>query len=292
MELLVTGSNGQLGHEIQKVAKQAPYTNHTFYFTGSKDLDICDEEALHQFFTNHEIDVVINCAAYTAVDKAEEEIELCEQINRIAPQYLAQVAQANGARVIHISTDYVFDGTSCKPYREDDKTSPCSVYGRTKLAGEEAIMNFCPLSSIVRTAWLYSAHGNNFVKTMYELGKERDKLNVVVDQIGTPTYAGDLAEALLKMAISGSHPGIYHYTDEGVCSWYDFTLAIHEMAQITDCMVSPIPGSQYPTAAARPHYSVLDKQKIRAVYDVKTPYWRDSLRKCIAELNEIEIKKK
>lgn len=291
MKLLVTGSNGQLGHEIQKLAKQAPYADHTFYFTDVKELDICDEEALHQFFMTHEVDVIINCAAYTAVDKAETEPELCERINRIAPQNLAQVAQANGARVIQISTDYVFDGTNHRPYTEDDPTSPCSVYGRTKLAGEEAVLNFCPLSTIIRTAWLYSIHGTNFVKTMIRLGKTHQALNVVVDQIGTPTYAGDLALAAMKMAVGTVQPGIYHYTDEGVCSWYDFTLAIHEMAHITDCVVTPIPGSQYPTPAARPHYSVLDKQKIRSVNGITTPYWRDSLRKCIAELNEQETNK-
>ncbi len=281
MKFLVTGANGQLGNELRTLSESPKYSEHTYYFTDVADLDICDEKALFDFFSTHEVDVVINCAAYTAVDKAEEDAALCEKINAMAPQVLAQAAQAHGARVLHVSTDYVFDGTNCRPYLESDPTAPVSVYGRTKLAGEEAVMNFCPLSAVVRTAWLYSTHGNNFVKTMIRLGRERDALNIVADQVGTPTYAADLAEALLVMSIKGIEPGVYHYTNEGVASWYDFTVAIHRLAGVEGCKLGPICTEDYPTAAARPAYSLLSKAKIKATYGIEIPHWEESLQKCI-----------
>ncbi|HXK75644.1 MAG TPA: dTDP-4-dehydrorhamnose reductase [Bacteroidaceae bacterium] len=284
MRFLVTGANGQLGNELRTLSEMPNYSEHTYYFTDVTELDICDEKALFDFFSTHEVDVAINCAAYTAVDKAEENEALCEKINAVAPQLLAQAAQAHGARVLQVSTDYVFDGTHCRPYLESDDTAPVSVYGRTKLAGEEAVMNFCPLSAVVRTAWLYSTHGNNFVKTMIRLGREREELSVVADQVGTPTYAADLAEALLTMAIQGIQPGIYHYTNEGVASWYDFTVAIHRLAGVNNCKVKPIRTEDYPTPAARPAYSLLSKTKIKTTYSLEIPHWEEALKLCIKRL--------
>lgn len=226
----------------------------------------------------------MNCAAYTAVDKAEEHEDLCMRINRDAVRNLGEAAHAVGAKVIHVSTDYVFDGTSCRPYLESDATCPVSVYGRTKLAGEQALMEECPDSVIIRTAWLYSEYGNNFMKTVLRLGKERDELRFIFDQVGTPTYAGDLAVAMLAVlerAEAGKFiPGIYHFSDEGVCSWYDFTVKILQIAGMNNRVI-PIETKDYPTPASRPHYSVLNKGKIKSTYGLTIPHWETSLAYCM-----------
>lgn len=283
--VLVTGANGQLGNSIRQLA--ATYPQYTFLFTDVDTLDICDASAVQAFVKEHTVDYLLNCAAYTAVDKAEEDEPLCSRINCDAIRNLGEAASAVGAKVIHISTDYVFDGTHHQPYVESDETSPASVYGRTKLAGEQALMAVCPDAVVIRTAWLYSEFGNNFVKTMLRLGAERSQLNVVFDQVGTPTYAGDLASAMmsvLEQAEKGVFvPGIYHYSNEGVCSWYDFALKIMELGD-RNCRVYPIESKDYPAKANRPHYSVLNKAKIKETYQVVVPHWEASLRKCIEKL--------
>ena len=220
--ILVTGCNGQLGNEIQEIA---PKYNEKcqFYFTDINELDITDRKAVYNYIEQNHISIVINCAAFTAVDKAENEAELCDLLNHIAPGYLSEAVASVGGTMIQVSTDYVFDGKSFIPYKEEDPTNPQTVYGRTKLAGEESVIRSCPGSMVIRTAWLYSTYGNNFVKTMIRLGKERDKLGVIFDQIGTPTYAHDLAEAIMTAVDKGIVPGVYHFTNEGVCSWFDFT---------------------------------------------------------------------
>lgn len=275
MNILITGANGQLGHEMQVLAKQNP--QHTYYFTDVHDLDICQEEAVLAFVNCHPVDVIVNCAAYTAVDKAEDEQELSNLLNHLAPGYLASAADSCGAALIQISTDYVFDGTAHLPYTEDVIPCPNSVYGRTKLAGEQAAMEKCSRVMVIRTAWLYSAYGNNFVKTMIRLGKERDSLGVIFDQIGTPTYAADLAQVIFTALNQGIVPGVYHFSNEGVCSWYDFTLSIHRLAGITSCKVRPLHTDEYPTKAPRPAYSVLDKTKIKHTYGIDIPHWEESL---------------
>ena len=280
--ILVTGANGQLGNEMRVVSAEQSTVN--FHFTDVAELDICDQEAIERFVVEHEIDCIVNCAAYTNVNKAEEDTELCDKLNHQAPANLARVADKHGAALIHVSTDYVFNGHNFKPYGEDDVTCPNSVYGATKLAGEEAITSLCSNSVIIRTAWLYSTFGNNFVKTMLRLGVERAELGVVFDQVGTPTYARDLARAIQRIIIQGIVPGIYHYSNEGVCSWYDFTKMIFAIGGITTCALKPLHTDEYPTPAARPHYSVLDKTKIKQTYDVEVPYWVDSLRECIEQL--------
>lgn len=280
--ILVTGANGQLGNEMRVVS--AEQSTVKYHFTDVAELDICDQEAIERFVVDHAIDCIVNCAAYTNVNKAEEDTELCDKLNHQAPANLARVADKHGAALIHVSTDYVFNGQHYKPYSEDDATCPNSVYGATKLAGEEAIISLCSNSIIIRTAWLYSTFGNNFVKTMLRLGVERAELGVVFDQVGTPTYARDLARAIQCIIIKGVVPGIYHYSNEGVCSWYDFTKMIFAIGGITTCALKPLHTDEYPTPAARPHYSVLDKTKIKQTYDVEVPYWVDSLRECIEQL--------
>jgi dTDP-4-dehydrorhamnose reductase len=232
----------------------------------------------------NEIDCIVNCAAYTAVDKAESNEELCDLLNNIAPGYLAKAVGKRGGSIVQISTDYVFDGTSYKPVTEEQPTCPNSVYGRTKLAGEERVKANCKNHLIIRTAWLYSTFGNNFVKTMIRLGQEKAELGVIFDQVGTPTYARDLATAIFTAINQGIVPGIYHFSNEGVISWYDFTKAIHRITGITTCHVKPLHTMEYPTPAARPHYSVLDKTKIKNTYGIEVPYWEDSLRECISKL--------
>ena len=281
--ILVTGSQGQLGNEMQQAASRFPSFN--YIFTDIAELDICDKDALNAFVKTNKVSIIVNCAAYTAVDKAETDIDLCNKINRDAVRNIGEVATENQLNVVHVSTDYVFDGTNYTPYTEEMEVCPATMYGKSKLAGEQALLDNCNQAVIIRTAWLYSAYGNNFVKTMMRLGKERDSLNVIFDQIGSPTAAADLADAILKIL---SHkeftPGIYHYSDEGVCSWYDFTKTIHRMAGIT-CDVHPIETKDYPTPTPRPHYSVLNKAKIKATYGIKIPHWEDSLEKCITILN-------
>lgn len=281
--ILVTGCNGQLGNEIRELSHNFD-TSYSFLFTDKEELDICDSGAVYTFFERHHIAVVVNCAAYTAVDKAESNVALCEQLNYIAPGYLAEAAGNAGATMIQISTDYVFDGIAHRPYSENDATNPITVYGRTKLAGEEAVIRGCPGSMVIRTAWLYSTYGNNFVKTMLRLGKEREELNVIADQIGTPTYARDLASAILTIIKQGIVPGVYHYTNQGACSWYDFACAILQLGGIRDCKVNAINTEGYPTPAKRPHYSVLDKHKIIETYNLEIPWWLDSLKTCMKHI--------
>lgn len=282
MNILVTGANGQLGNEMQVLAREN--LQHTYFFTDVQELDICDEQAVYAYVSEHKIDIIVNCAAYTAVDKAEDNVELCDKLNNIAPGYLARAAQANGAAMIQVSTDYVFDGTAHIPYTEEEPTCPASVYGSTKLAGEQNVMDHCEKAIVIRTAWLYSIYGNNFVKTMIRLGQERDSLGVIFDQIGTPTYANDLAQAIFAAINKGVVGGIYHFSDEGVCSWYDFTIAIHRLAGIASCKVKPLHTADYPAKAPRPHYSVLDKTKIKDTFGIEIPHWEESLKRCINQL--------
>ena len=280
--ILITGANGQLGNEMRVLSAENP--EYTYFFTDVAELDICNEQAVLDFVKANNIHVIVNCAAYTAVDNAEDNVELCTKLNADAVGYLAKAAEANGAEFIQISTDYVFDGTAHIPYQETEPTCPNSVYGKTKLAGEQNALSLCSRSMVIRTAWLYSTFGNNFVKTMIRLGKERDSLGVIFDQVGTPTYARDLARAIFAAIRQGVTPGIYHFSNEGVCSWYDFTKAIHRLAGINTCSVKPLHTSEYPTKAKRPHYSVLDKMKIKETYHIEIPYWMDSLQSCISEL--------
>ena len=282
MNILITGCNGQLGNEMQLLEKENP--QHTYFNTDVAELDITDRVAIEQFVADHQIDGIVNCAAYTAVDKAEDNEELCTKLNAEAPAYLAHAMGKRGGWMIQISTDYVFDGTNHTPYTEDEDTCPNSVYGKTKLVGELNVQKLCERSMIIRTAWLYSTFGNNFVKTMIRLGNEKPELGVIFDQIGTPTYARDLAQVIVTAINKGIVPGIYHFSNEGVISWYDFTKAIHRIAGITTCHVCPLHTSEYPTPAARPHYSVLDKTKIKKTYGIEVPYWEESLRECIAKL--------
>jgi len=284
--ILITGANGQLGNEMRLLADQ--YPDFKFDFTDIAELDLCNAEAVLDYCSRTQPSYIINCAAYTAVDKAEDDIELCTRINRDAVENLAKAAKAVKAKILHVSTDYVFDGTNHIPYVETDAVCPNSVYGRTKLEGEQVLRTNCPESVILRTAWLYSPFGNNFVKTMIRLGKEKEKLPVVFDQVGTPTYAGDLAKALMQIVVASEKdhfvPGIFHFSNEGVCSWYDFTVSIHKIAGITTCQVYPIETKDYPAKAARPAYSVLNKSKIKAVYGITIPHWETSLAACIAKL--------
>ena len=269
MNILVTGANGQLGNEMR--ALSAENGQHTYFFTDVQELDICDEQAIRAFVSGNRVDVIVKCAAYTAVDKAEDNPELCDKLNHIAPGYLAAAAEACGAAMIQVSTDYVFDGTGHIPYTEDIAPCPNSVYGSTKLAGEQAVGEKCSRAMIIRTA-------------MIRLGNEREKLGVVFDQIGTPTYANDLARAIFAAINQGIVPGVYHFSDEGVCSWYDFTVAIHRMAGITSCKVSPLHTDEYPAKAPRPQYSVLDKTKIKKTFGIEIPHWEESLQVCIDKL--------
>ncbi len=282
MNILITGCNGQLGNEMQLVAKDNAH--HQYFFTDVQELDITDAQAVEFFVNDNAIDCVVNCAAYTAVDKAEDNEELCNLLNNVAPGFLAKAVGSRGGCMIQVSTDYVFDGTNHTPYRENEPTCPNSVYGRTKLAGEESVVVNCSNYMIVRTAWLYSTFGNNFVKTMLRLGKEKPELGVVFDQVGTPTYARDLAVAIMTAINKGVVPGVYHFSNEGVISWFDFTKAIHRIAGIDTCRVRPLHTEEYPTAAKRPHYSVLDKTKIKQTYDMEIPYWEESLRECVERL--------
>lgn len=280
--ILITGANGQLGNEMRLLAGENEGYN--YFFTDVAELDICDERAVMDFVTCHQIDIIVNCAAYTAVDKAEDNQELCNRLNAVAPGFLAKAVAARNGYLVQVSTDYVFDGTAHIPYKEDQPTCPNSVYGMTKLAGEQEALKYCSNTMVIRTAWLYSSFGNNFVKTMIRLGKEKESLGVIFDQIGTPTYARDLAAVIFTAINKGIVPGIYHFSNEGVCSWYDFTKAIHRLAGITTCHVRPLHTEDYPTKAVRPHYSVLDKTKIKETYGVEVPYWMDSLTECIEKL--------
>ena len=286
MHILVTGSNGQLGSEMRVLSEQHP--KHRYFFTdvieteGVHVLDITDKAAVSAFVAANAIDLIVNCAAYTNVDKAEDDEATALKINAEALGVLG----SQGVKVIHVSTDYVFSGDEHVPCRETDPAAPRTAYGRTKYEGEKTLLTVCPEAVILRTAWLYSSFGNNFVKTMIKLGKERPELGVVFDQIGTPTYAADLAWAIFTVIESPVwHAGIYHFTSEGVCSWYDFTLAIHELAGITNCQVRPILSEEYQYKTPRPHYSVLDKSKFKKTFGATIPHWMDGLRRCVKLLN-------
>lgn len=284
MNFLVTGCNGQLGTELQKTATSD--VEHCWLFTDVDTLDICDKEAVERCFSAHNIDVCINCAAYTAVDKAEDEPKLVERINAYAPQVLADTCLKNNAVLIHISTDYVFGGDANEPYKVDDPINPQSVYGRTKAEGERLIRESGCNYFIIRTAWLYSATGKNFVKTMLTLAETRPEINVVNDQRGCPTWAYDLATAIVRLIQQNGKKAVhetFHFTNEGQITWYDFTLAIMEIGG-KSCKVNPITTNQYPTKAKRPAYSVLDLSKIKQYLGMKIPFWRESLIKCIEEL--------
>jgi dTDP-4-dehydrorhamnose reductase len=288
MKILVTGAYGQLGNEINCLIDK--YPDWQFLFTDADTLDITNEKALEIWFQNNKPNYIINCAAYTAVDKAESDTESAEKVNALAPKLLAKQAKIIDAKLIHISTDYVFDGESFTPYSEAVKVNPKSVYGETKLQGELNCFKENPDTIIIRTSWLYSSFGNNFVKTMLRLGKERRQLNVVFDQVGTPTYAADLANIILSIIeISEKEPekfvpGIYHYSNEGVASWYDFAKAVIEISEVK-CTVSPVRSVQFPTPAKRPDFSVLDKSKIKNTFGITIPYWRESLKICLRKLN-------
>ena len=285
INILVTGSNGQLGSEIKELSGNYEYN---FYYTTKDELDITDKDSIRSFVILYNINTIINCAGYTAVDKAETEQDLANKINHLAVKNLAQISQKNNIKLIHISTDYIFDGKNYKPYKEDDITNPNSVYGQTKLDGENALVDINPLNSIIiRTSWVYSSFGNNFVKTMLKLGKQKDELGVIYDQVGTPTYAYDLAKTILDIIphLENKTVEIYNFSNEGVLSWYDFAKEIMKMAKI-DCKINPIETSQYPTPAIRPHYSVLNKSNIKQKFKIEIPYWKDSLDKCLRILGE------
>lgn len=290
--ILVTGSSGQLGQSLKMITKE--YPDYDFIFAQREQLDLSNGKSITEFFKQNKFDLIINCAAYTAVDKAESEPELADKINHQAVKQLAELAQQHNTRLIHISTDYVFNGTQYRPYIETDNVAPQSVYGETKLKGEQALLAIMPNNAlIIRTSWVYSEYGNNFVKTMLRLGKERDALNVIFDQVGTPTYAHDLAQAI--MAIVNNHTfkqanvnsEIYHYSNEGVCSWYDFAKTIFELNNVS-CDVSPIETKDYPTPAIRPHYSLLNQAKIKQSYKLTIPYWKNSLKQCLNKLAQQE----
>lgn len=289
LNLLITGANGQLGHEMRNVLADDRRFNAVFTDVAGEDiatLDITDEQAVEQIMAANAIDIIVNCAAYTAVDAAEENEPLAARLNAGAVGILARVAKRHGAHMVHVSTDYVFDGQGCIPYTEDMATNPQSAYGRTKLEGERQLQQALGDDAVImRTAWLYSPYGKNFVKTMLTLGKDKPALKVVFDQVGTPTCARDLARAIVTtMTADQWHGGIYHYSNEGVISWYDFTLAIHRLAGITTCDVQPCHSDEFPAKAHRPAYSVLDKSKFKTTFGVTIPYWLDSLEATINQL--------
>ncbi len=289
MNLLITGANGQLGNEMRVLSAQ--HTQHTYFFTDIAELDITSREAVNQFVTDNAIDVIVNCAAYTNVDKAETDEDMAHKINALAVENLG----LSGAKVIHVSTDYVFSGEACFPYSETDSVAPRTAYGRTKREGEVLLQAVSPKAVIIRTAWLYSTFGNNFVKTMLRLGQEREALGVVFDQIGSPTYAADLAVAIFAVINAPVwQAGVYHFTNEGVCSWYDFTHEIFARAKtllptdaaqsIAQCNLRPILSSEYQYQTPRPHFSVLNKSKIKSTFGIAIPHWTEALQVCLEKL--------
>lgn len=285
LKILVTGSKGQLGSEIKELASEYDYE---FLFTDRESLDISDVNAMEKFIELNRVNAIINCAAHTAVDNAESKEINADKINHLAVKNLAQIAKDKNVKLVHVSTDYVFDGKNFKPYCEDDDTNPNGVYGKTKLNGENAMRKINPNNSIiVRTSWVYSSYGANFVKTMLRLGKERDSLGVIFDQVGTPTYARDLAKTILDAlpSVKNEKVEIYNYSNEGVLSWYDFAKEIMKMAKI-ECEIKPIETSEYPTPAKRPHYSLLNKSKIKEKFGTIIPYWKDSLDECLKIMGE------
>ena len=289
--ILVTGSNGQVGSEIKELSKDYPYN---FFFTTRDNIDITSKDDIRNFCQINSINVIINCAAYTAVDKAESDIENADLVNRKAVKKLALISKELNIKLIHVSTDYVFDGKNFKPYCEEYKTNPQGVYGKTKLDGENEMRDINPKNSIIiRTSWVYSSFGNNFVKTMLRLGREKESLGVIFDQVGTPTYAAHLAIAILdiipKLGTTNSFGAdniqIYNYSNEGVLSWYDFAKEIMKMAKL-NCKINPIETFQYPTPAKRPHFSLLNKSKIKSVFNIEIPYWKDGLDECLRKMGE------
>lgn len=282
MKILVTGSRGQLGRELHDILEER-LPGCTVY-TDADELDITDAAAVEHYMREGDFTHVINCAAYTDVERAEEDKHICYSINVDGISNIARHADELGIKVLHVSTDYVFDGRSCTPYTEGDKVNPTSEYGNTKRRGETALLGLSPESIIVRTGWLYSPHGHNFLKTMLRLGAERQEIKVVFDQIGTPTYARDLAEAIATMVLTSRWmPGIYHFSNEGTCSWYDFAVDIMEQAGL-DCKVIPIRSADFPSAVSRPPFSVLDKSRIKATYGISIPHWRNGLSRCISRM--------
>jgi len=285
--ILITGSNGQLGSELKELSNEY---NYNFLFTDRENLDITSKSAIDSFVAQNSINVIINCAAFTAVDKAQESVSEAYNLNHLAVEYIAQIAKKNGIKLIHISTDYLFNGKTYKPYKEIDRVDPINVYGDSKLKGEQAILRINPKESIIiRTSWLYSSYGNNFVKTMLKLANKMDELGIIFDQTGTPTYAKDLAKTILSIIeqIENRNVEIYHYSNEGVASWYDFAKAIFEIENI-NIKVNPIETKEYPTPAKRPYYTVLNKAKIKESFNITIPYWKESLKEC---LNKLESKK-
>ena len=285
INVLVTGSNGQVGSEIKELSQDYSYN---FFFTDRNNIDITSKDDIKSFCEKNSINVIINCAAYTAVDRAETDIENADLINRKAVKKLSLVAKELNIKLIHISTDYVFDGKSFKPYCEEYQTNPQGIYGKTKLDGENEMRDINPKDSIIiRTSWVYSSFGNNFVKTMLRLGREKESLGVIFDQVGTPTYARDLALTILDILpkIENSKVEIYNYSNEGVLSWYDFAKEIMRMAKL-DCKINPIETFQYPTPAIRPHFSLLNKSKIKSTFNIEIPYWKDSLDECLKIMGE------
>lgn len=280
MNILVTGANGQLGNECRTLAGKHADVN--FVFTDIAELSITDEAAVNEMFSKNKFDYCINAAAYTAVDAAETDVETSRAINATAVGYLAKACSKYNCRFIHVSTDYVFDGEKENGYTEDDNTSPINVYGVTKLEGEKLAFQYQPESIVIRTSWVYSFHGKNFVKTMMRLMQEKPEINVVADQIGKPTYAADLADAIFNIIFSSGSfvPGIYNYSNKGVISWFDFAVAIKEIGGYA-CQVNPIPSSAYPVPAKRPHYSILITDKIESTYGISIPEWKESLEKCM-----------
>jgi dTDP-4-dehydrorhamnose reductase len=285
MNILITGSNGQLGSEIKELSSKYDYN---FFVTDRTNIDITSKDDIKSFCEKNSINVIINCAAYTAVDKAQSDEINADLINRKAVKKLALVSQELNIKLIHISTDYVFDGKNFKPYCEEFQTNPQSIYGKTKLDGENEMRDINPKNSIIiRTSWIYSYYGNNFVKTMLRLGKEKEELGVIFDQIGTPTYAKDLAKIILDIVpqIDNQKVEIYNYSNEGVLSWYDFAKEIMKMAKL-NCKINPIETYQYPTPAKRPHFSLLNKNKIKSTFNIEIPYWKDGLDDCLRRLGE------
>lgn len=285
--ILVTGANGQLGSEIAQLSSN--YPEYSFFFTDKNLLDITNILAIEQYCDKEKVTLIINCAAYTAVDQAETEQKIANKINHLAVKNLAEVAKQKQIALIHISTDYVFNGQNHQPYKETDKTDPQSIYGITKLNGEHALQKVNPKNSIIiRTSWVFSEFGNNFVKTMLRLGKEREELGVISDQVGTPTYAKDLALSIFSIIpqLENKQVEIYHFSNEGVCSWYDFAKTIFEYQQI-NCKLNPIETISYPTPATRPAYSLLNKAKIKQKYTINIPYWKDSLQECLNKIKKI-----
>ncbi len=282
-KVLVTGSKGQLGESLSKIEKDFP--QYEFIHTDKEELDITNRSALEAFFESQSPWAVLHLAAYTSVDKAESEERLCREINSAAPRTIAQLCQRHSAKMLFVSTDFVFDGKKSSPYLPWDEVNPLSVYGRTKAEGEKAVREYCENSLIVRTSWLYSEYGTNFVKTMRRLGAEREELGVVFDQVGSPCYASDLARVLLLCLEKDFNGEILHLSNEGVCSWYDFARKIMEISRL-DCRVKPIRSADYPSAAARPHFSLLDKSETKAFLGIDIPHWEESLRECIKNMEK------